>query len=319
MTSSAPPFEQQFRDGMAFVRDALSHAPEATREEVKQVLDSKELVERVVNIVVPLMDRRFRLKYYRNMILGVGVLLVIFGGAFLFAFQKINAVATENAIQDIALARTQATIDSFEQQLQAANAKLVAQGLPPVPAPSDVQPDTPEQAQLINAAATASTLASLPPTAFRDPDPAVIASAVANYLKVNPPVIDPDLVIKAVADYFEANPDAFRGPAGPPPTAEEIQAAFRDEIARNPQILCPLGGTYGQRSVELSGGGSTTQFGCFGEDVPPLDTGGGGTVEPTPTPTPEPTSEPSSEPTPTTTPEPTQGSGEVLGDLLGTG
>lgn len=352
---SAPTFEDIFHDGMAQVRDALASAPGAAREEAQEVLDSDELVKKVVDIVTPVMDERFRKKYYRNMIIGVGVLLAIFGVTILIAFNQIASVAAVNAAtntdQDAAIARSEQTISAFRAQLDAANVVLVGLGLDPIDAPQNPEPGSVGQAELINAAATATTLASLPREVFVNPDPSVIAQAVASYMLANPINVDPQLVINAVADYFAANQEQFRGlsgtngvdggegPQGPPPSAEQIQAAFRDEVAANPQLLCPLGGTYGDRTIALANGGSTVQFGCFandtappdnggvldpGEEVAPGNTGEGGAATPSPTPggtedptlAPQPSGEPSADP-PVPTPTPTEP--DVLDDLLGVG
>jgi hypothetical protein len=297
MTAPPLPFDDRVAAGLAQIEEALRQAPGAAREETRQVLDSDELVKRVVNIVTPVMDERFRKKYYRSMIIGVGILLAIFAVAVTAAFQQIAQVASINAAtntdQDAAISRSQVSIGAFQQQLDEANKKLIAQGLPPIPGPTDAQPGTPQQAQLSVAAATASTLAAIPKDSLASPSAASLAQAVADYMQAHPAGVDPSLIIGAVADYFAANQDSLRGPAGadgadgvpgpsgpagPPPTAEQIQVAFRDEIANNPQLLCPVGGTYSGRTVALANGGSTQQFGCFGEDTaaPPPDTGGGG-------------------------------------------
>jgi hypothetical protein len=284
---TAPPFEKIFSDGLAQVRDALNHAPQAARAEVQQVLDSDELVSRVVNIVVPVMDNRFRRRYYRSIILGVGALLLIFATAMFIGFDRINTIAAANASQDAALARTESTIAAFQAQLDEANIRLVAQGLPPVQGPVDAQPGTREQAELINAAATASTLASLPPQVLVRPTATELAAAVAAFVQGNPIAVSPEQIIAGVAAYLAENPpepgrqgdpgrDGVPGPPGPPPTVEEIRQAFRDEIATNPNLLCPLGGAYGSREMMLANGGSTTEFSCFGSDTVPPGTGGGG-------------------------------------------
>jgi hypothetical protein len=216
MTAPPLPFDDRVAAGLAQIEEALRQAPGAAREETKQVLDSDELVKRVANIVTPLMDARFRRKYYRNMIFGVGILLAIFAVAMVAAFQQISDVANTNAAtntdQDAAIARSQVSITAFQQQLEEANKKLVAQGLPPVLAPADVAPGTPQQAQLSVAAATASTLAAIPKASLASPSAAALAGAVADYMQTHPVSVDPSLVIGAVADYFAAHQDALRGP-----------------------------------------------------------------------------------------------------------
>lgn len=351
---SAPTFEDIFSDGMAQVRDALDRAPDAAREEVQQILDSDELVSRVV----PIIEKRLR-KQYRTIIIGMGVLLAIVVTAGAIAFNQIANVAMVNAAtntnQDAAIQRSQVSISAFEQQLDEANKKLVAQGLPPVQGPTDAQPGTPQQAQLSVAAATASTLASLPREVFVKPDATALAGAVADYVRANPIGVDPQLVINTVADYFTTNAAQFRGatgpqgpagPAGPPVTAADIRQAFRDEVAANPNLLCSQGGTYSQRTLALANGGSTQNFGCFGNDTDPPGTGGGGggggtAADPGGTPgntggggaaTPPPATGGSTDPTPTTAPEtpqetpstapvpePAPSDSGILDDLLGVG
>jgi hypothetical protein len=327
---TAPPqFEDIVAQGLADVRVALEEMPDATRAEVKQVLDSDELVTRVVNIVLPVMDEQFRKKYYRKIIFAVGGLLVFFAIATAIAFNQIAKVAAINAQtntnQDAAIERSQISIGAFQDQLAQANAKLAEQGLPTIQAPGNVQPGTPEQAQLSVAAATASTLANLPREVLVKPEPADIAKAVSDYIVANPVPIPPDQIINAVATYMASNQEALRGPegkngpAGPPgdpPSAEEIRAAFRAEVAANPQVLCPQGGEYSSKVVLLANGNSAEQTTCFGPEVPPPSgTGGGGILTPDPnagpttappapgggvTQPPPATSDP---PTPTTTPE----------------
>lgn len=310
---SAPPFERTLAEGMGRLRDALRHAPEAARDEARQVMESDELVDRVLGILVPTMDQRFRRKYYPRMMFGLVIILLIMavGGTIIFnQLSMVNSkTAADLAAQSISLKQQESTLTAFQQQLDIANAKLIAQGQPPVASPPDPQPNAPDQVRLATAAATASTLAQLPATKLAKPNADDLGKAIADYLVLHPVTPlgpTPDQISAGLATYFAdhpvkpgpAGPTGSPGPSGPPPTSDEIMAAFTKAAATNPQILCPRG-TYGSRQLMLVGGGSTMQYGCFGDDVPP---------PPTTTPTPMPTPDPTTTEPPTTQPTTTQAS-----------
>lgn len=304
------PTHDRLEDGMGQLRDALDQAPQAAREEVKQ-----SLADTVVTL-----GRQQKL-YMRVTLALVTLLLLIFAGAMIIVFNRINT-------QDRALTRTEGTIQAFQAQLDAANKKLVASGLPPVQAARDPVPGSADDAKLSTAAATATTLAALPKEVLIKPTATELAQAVASYMLANPITVPSDQIIASLAAYLAAHPipPGLAGPTGPPgrtPTAEEISAAFRQEVAANPQILCPLGGTYGNREVLLVGGGSTQQFGCFGADqgAPSGSTGGTTTNPPdtsvAPTPTPTPQAPPSGSGGTTPTPSSTNPSSTPSGPLGG--
>jgi hypothetical protein len=310
---SAPGFnEAEFLRGMEQIKAALAAAPEAAREEAVQAFDSEEVIKRVANIVLPLMDQQYRRKYYPRIICAVGVLLLLFGGCIAFLFLKFGSLDQANTNQDAAIQRSNQTISAFQDQLRQANDQLVRLGLPPVDAPVDPAPGTPEQAQLINAAATATTLQKLASVqAVARPSQQDIAQAaaqaLAEYIRANQqvaqPALNPQAVSDGVAQYLQRNglppgaagPAGPGGPAGPPgpaPTADEIMTAFGQAVAANPQLLCPAGGQYGLQNVLVVGGGSVQQYGCFGattaaQDTPGTDgnpgtgSGGGGNQPPT--------------------------------------
>lgn len=255
---TAPAFDdhidEQLREGIGQLRYAFSSVPQAAYEETQS--KASELIDDL--------DRRLKLSLKVGIAV-VTVMMLIFAAVMLTAFHRINA-------QDASLSRSQASIQQFQLQLDDANAKLVAQGLPPVDAPLNPQPGTPGVARLQVAAATANTLAVLPRETLVKPTAAELAQAVATYLQFNPPspyTPNSQQIIDAVAAYMNAHPQApsVRGPAGPAgraPTAAEIGAAFRTEVNRNPQLLCPMGGSYGPKELKAANGDTLENYGCFG-------------------------------------------------------
>jgi hypothetical protein len=258
-------------------------------DKLRQVLEDTPAAAEAA--AVQALNKRWR-KLYMRTIAGVVAVMLLFGFGLWIVLDRVGAIGLKLTDQDAAIARSVSSISSFEDQLKVANAKLVAQGLPPVQGPVNAQPGTPQQAELSTAAATASTLASLPKEVLVKPNAADLAQAVASYIQVNPIVVSPEQIIAGVAAYFQANPikngvdgktgeqgiQGVPGERGSPPTAEEIRQAFRDEVQANPQLLCPQGGTYSSRNVLTQSGGvnhSTPQFGCFGDDgevaAPPPD------------------------------------------------
>lgn len=264
-------------------------------EELRLVMEAAPAAAEQVakDAAVEALDRRWK-RLYVNTIFGVGVVLVVFLVGILILLSRLGTLGAQVTDQDAAIQRSVTSIAAFQKQLDDANAKLISQGLPPVSAPTNVAPGTPDQAKLSVAAATATTLASLPKQTVTNPGTTVdlaaaSARAVADYFAANPVVTNgptPQQVIDGVAAYFASHPlpagpqgpSGPAGPPGPPPTSEEITDAFRREVSANPQVLCPIGGTYSSREIALAAGGSTTQFGCFGGDSapPPSSAGGSG-------------------------------------------
>lgn len=238
------------------------------------------------------LNQRWR-KLYLRTIAAVVLVLLIFVGAGWYTFNRLGLLSGQVSGQDAAIQRSEQTIAAFEGQLATANDKLRALGLPTVAGPVSPAPGSPQQAELINAASVASTLAAIggdasPIGVSGDQVAKAVAGQLALYMQDNPVAVPTDAVIAAVADYIAANQEILRGPKGltgdqgpqgdqgPPgatPTAEEIRAAFREEVAANPNLLCPVGGTYGARTLALADGGTTEQFGCFGNDTGPSGPG----------------------------------------------
>lgn len=313
---SAPPVEPPELEGMRAVRHAfeeiVTQQPKAARDEVKRYLNSDEMAQKVAALIIPAMDKRFDKRYWPRIILGVGGLFIL---VLILAIIGINIISAQQATtnarfqsQDAALQRSQDTIAAFQAQLESSNKQLIAKGLQPVQGPTGVvEPGSVDQAKLINAAAVASTLTKVPDVTKISP--ADLAKAVADYVATNPITIPPDLIISGLATYLADHPIPAgpKGDTGPPPTADEIRAAFRDEVAANPQLLCPLGGVYGEKVLTLASGGTASQFGCFGPESAPPDTSPPpDTTQPQPQPTTDPV--PSVVPSPegaTPTPEPT--------------
>lgn len=181
----------------------------------------------------------------------------------------------------------QAAAEQAKPTGDAANAKLEQRGQPPVPIP---EPGTGADIEVIVNTATARVLASIP-----DPRPSAadLGEAVARYLADNPPGPTPGQISAALAGYLVTNPPPSgaagapcdpiarpecRGPqgdpgppgeAGRPPTAEEIQAAVGDYIRTNPDVLCPLGGSFAAVRVALATGGSADTWTCVVTEYPP--------------------------------------------------
>lgn len=293
-TRSAPPLER-LNAGMDGLRRALDEAPAAA-----------EAAGAAAGVAA--LERNWTRRQRTQLLLtSLMMLLIVTGGLVLgnILFQR--------------EANTQLTLDGFKAQLDAANAKLTSQGLPPVLGPVNPQPGTAGQADLITAAGTASTLASLPQQVLLHPSAAELANAVAAFKADHPEAFQPspDQLISGIANYLTgylathppatgapgvpgtpgvAGKDGVPGTPGRPPTETEIRVAFRDEVAANPNLLCSSGGVYGVRSLALSNGGSVDSFGCYGAAQGP---------PPTPEPTPSPTTTVDPSPTPTVAAPPT--------------
>lgn len=155
--------------------------------------------------------------------------------------------------------------DAAYAAAQDANAELARRGQEPVDVPRPTGDGT-DQATLV-AATVAGTLAELPEV-VRSPSAAELGGAVARYMSSHPaPGVTPGQVAEQVAAYLKANPPATgatgatgepgaegkegpagpkgdqgpqgeRGETGPPPTAEEILAAFYAEAQANPNLMC---------------------------------------------------------------------------------
>lgn len=265
MTSQTTQQYPQLTDpaaGARLMSEALGAAPALARlearQEVRKVIGSPELDEHVVQ----LLDSRFNRQYRPRLVLTIGLLMTALCSLFYFLITSQVAINTQLTTDHAEIAALQATLTT-------SNIKLEAQGLPPVTAPSDPQPGTPDQVKLITAAATASTLASLPPTVLKDPNADDLGKAVADYMAHHATDLYGPLsqhLIDNLAQYMATNKTVVRVTV--PPTAAEITKAFTAALGANPQLLCPRGGTYGSRQLALSNGGNVVQYGCYGTDIP---------------------------------------------------
>lgn len=262
-TQHFPPMDDPVR-GRQLMSEALGAAPVMARLEAQQktleVLRSPALDDRVLQ----LLDTRFNRRYRPRLVLSVGVLVTALCALFYFVIMNQVSISTQ-------LTADHAEIATLQQTLESSNVKLQAQGLPPVYGPTDPQPNTPEQATLITAAATASTLASLPPTILKDPSADALGKAVATYMGQHSGQVYGPLsqqLIDNLAHYEAINREIVRVES--PPTAEQITRAFTAALASNPQLLCPNGGLYGSRQLALVGGGTITSYGCYGAVTAPI-------------------------------------------------
>lgn len=285
---------ERLNSGIDGLRKTINQVPAAAERAAVDALDSKWTQRRRKELLI----------------IALMMLFVVTGGVVVgtIIFQRV--AATQSAVIS-----SQRTLDSFKAQLDAANLKLISQGLPPVAAPINPQPGTAGQAELVVAAGTASTLASLPKQVLVKPTAADLAAAVAAYVQANPQIGQPtpDQIIGGLASYFATHPvpagasgtpglnglpghDGATGPvgpAGPPPTEDQIRTAFRAEVNANPNLLCPSGGVYGVRSLALANGGAVASYGCYGD------------AQGVPGPTTEPAPSTTDVPAPTTAPVPT--------------
>lgn len=187
------------------------------------------------------------------------------------------------------------------QAAQAANSQLTARGQTPVPVPP---PSEDDPTSTIVAASAARVLAQLPAV----PSAEQVAQRLAADQLLNPPAVPVAQVSAVVASYLQQNPpppgptgqrgapgengqngaDGKDGRDAPPPTDEQIQAAFVDYVKANPDFLpSQLCANYGQnfnRAQDLIAQDGTryTLYGCITNVVTPVPTS---SEEPPPTPT----------------------------------
>lgn len=210
---------------------------------------------------------------YRQVIVGVGILLLVVILAFGLNASRIGALGSAVNDQGATLREQTAVLDGLQVQLDSANSQLMAKGLPPVTAPRDPVPGSADDARLRVAAATATTLNALPREVVRTNGMSsaqlagAAAKAVNEYFVANPIVasgVSPQQVADGVAKYFAAHPV----PKAAAPTSGQIMDSFIQAVRANPQSLCASGGTYGkQKVVTVDDNGvtrSTIQYGCFG-------------------------------------------------------
>lgn len=177
------------------------------------------------------------------------------------------------------------------QAAQAANGQLTARGQTPVPVPPPTDGDP---TSTIVAASAARVLAQLPPV----PSAEQVAQRLASDQLLNPPPVPIAQVSAVVASYLQANPpppgptgerglpgengqpgeNGKNGADGPPPTDEQIQAAFVAYVQAHPDFLpAQLCANYGQnfnRAQDLVAQDGTryTLYGCITAVVPPVST-----------------------------------------------
>lgn len=211
-----------------------------------------------------------------RMVGAVAVLALLFGGGAAAAVTVLygQQASTQAAVSVLAKQAVESKAAGDK-----ANAELANRGQPQVPIP---QPGTNLDAEVITASATARVLASLPDF---HPTPDQLGQAVAVYLMRNPLSATPLQIATSLAAYFAVTPPPS-GPAGPtgesgvpgqpgktgqpgakgdpapPPTAEQIQAAFVQYVHDHPDVLCPSGGNFSQLSLRLADGGSADSWQC---------------------------------------------------------
>ncbi|MFD5089310.1 hypothetical protein ACFWMR_01820 [Amycolatopsis thailandensis] len=196
------------------------------------------------------------------------------------------------------VAATDADVTRLQQAQEAkvsgdrANAELAQRGQPQVPIPV---PGTTSDTDVIVSAAAARVLASLP-----DPQPtaAELGAAIARYVAehpITPAQPTPGQISSALAGYFTTNPPpkgemgetgtsgipgadgskgekgdrGEKGDKGDPPTVEQIQEAFAQYVRDNPDVLCPLGGSFMQLRLRLENGGAADTYQCVVATYPP--------------------------------------------------
>jgi hypothetical protein len=274
---------------------------------------AREAVRDVPRAARDAADERVRRYWWRRIILAAALAAVLASiataivtvrvfGAQLAAASALQAA--RDAGQDAAAEELRVRALAAREQGEAANRELVDRGLEPVDVP--VLGTVPDYEVLVSSIVPV-LLAELsdppepPPPGEPDvlepvtlaPTAEQVADALTAYLAANPIAVSPQDVADQVAAYLAANPppEGPAGPAGPagpegsagpvgergpPPSAEDIMAAFSDAVATNPSLLCPAGGSYGSATVTAPGGGTIEVFGCFGAVQPPGGSGDGG-------------------------------------------
>jgi hypothetical protein len=218
------------------------------------------------------------------------VVISVLGSAFSIGVSTLALSQTHQTAADVA-ANERLAQQAYDAA-QAANGQLTARGQASVPVPP---PTADDPTGTIVAASAARVLAALPPA----PTAQQVAQQLAADQALNPPAPAPAAVISIVADYLAAHPapagpsgepgqpgtngtngqngkDGDTGPVGPegkqgpPPTAEQIQAA-----------MCPAStGNLGTASrLQAEDGTTYTIYGCIVEAIPPTSSETPTTVE----------------------------------------
>lgn len=223
----------------------------------------------------------------------VAVVVAVFGAAVSIGVSAI-ALGQSIRVRDATEAQAQQLATNQElarkayEAAQAANGQLTARGQTPVPVPPP-NPDDPTGT--IVAASAARVLAQLPPA----PTAEQVAQRLASDQLLNPPPVPVAQVSAVVASYLQANPppkgdpgtpgatgqpgkngeDGRDGKDAPPPTDEQIQAAFVAYVQAHPDFLpSQLCANYGQnfnRAQDLVAQDGTryTLYGCITQVTPP--------------------------------------------------
>lgn len=261
--------------------DRTLAAAHAANEHVAEVVDSKPNRSEV---------RRYVLIACLTFSMFTGAVAI---GVSVVASRHVSEATADAAAARRAVEENRELADKAYEAATEANEQLKNRGQAPVPVPP------PENTtETLVAAATATVLASLPPTP--PPSREAIAQAVANYMAANPVTpLGPTIgqVSEALAGYLVANPPpqgekgepgtpgipgepgtpGQKGDKGDPPTAAEIQAAFVAYVQANPGVLrdnlC-LGegqGQYGLATDLIAADGSRiTGWLCVTSSTPPV-------------------------------------------------
>ncbi|MEU0469927.1 hypothetical protein ABZ215_38520 [Amycolatopsis sp. NPDC006131] len=263
--------------------EALGQVRDAVQEAVVQAEQAPEVARREV------------IRWWPRIVAAMALVAVLVAVPTALVVANLNSRIGANEAAVTAL-RQQA--EQAKPAGDQANRELTQRGQPPVPIP---EPGTAPDTDVIVAAATARVLASLPnprPTA------AELGQAVAKYLAANPiqpGQPSPTQLAAAIAGYLATSPppsgpagptgpsgrpgvdgkdgkdgrDGVDGQPGPPPTQEEIKAAFDAYLRDNPNAVCPLGGSLAQVTVLLANGGSADVWSCvvatYGPPTTPPD------------------------------------------------
>lgn len=222
-------------------------------------------------------------------------LLVSLGtsGITWYALSQLQAVRTATAAQEQQDEQLRSLAEAAARDAAAANAELQRRGQAPVdvPDPQDADPS-----EVLVASATAHVLADLARTGAARLTPAEYGAGIASYLRENPitPVgPSPSQIAEFLAGYLATNPPPSgpsgptgptgptgpsgepgqTGQQGPPPTAEQIQSAFLDLIARQPDTLCPRGGVFALVEGAVTAAGTAYSHWTCLVDTTPSPTG----------------------------------------------
>lgn len=306
MTTPRATQDQRLHDQLGAVKQVMNNVP---RQAVREGREAA--------------DERVRRYWWPRIVLAAALAAIIAATATAYVTisvlghrfgQAVEQQSVRDAAQDAAQEELRSRATAAQQLGDQANKELTDQGLAPVDVPrlgqaSDYDVLATSIVPIILAELAKSRDEPPPPPGVPPPaatvlapTPQQVANALAEFLAVNPIIVNPADIAEQVAAYLAANPppkgdpgdtgprgadgangadgaqgeQGAQGDPGPQPTADQIMDAFRVAVAANPSLLCPDGGTYGFVTLLTANDGTVQAFGCFGDLVANPPAGGGG-------------------------------------------